>query len=273
MEPLFIAGEKNYGPIVVVADNLAEAWEKAVISIMKGGYEKYIDAPDFKTNTMECQMFLYVKNPMSEPRLHPSAILQREMADRYAKNFINGMEDTDKENSFDYTYFGRLRRYPDCETRADWPNVVKTEEEKNRKVQELCGGKCNLTIIDQVQMAIDTFKRDPTRRSVVMHTWIPKRDLDKFSPKREKSSSPCLTQIHPQINEGKLHFVVVMKTNDLFSAWPENAYAFTELQRYMAEQIGVGVGSYTHFSVSMQIYEDIFEYAKELVNNPVLTKK
>jgi len=66
---------------------------------------------------------------------------------------------------------------------------------------------------------------------------------------------------------------VIMKTNDLFSAWPENAYAFTELQKYMAKEIGVEVGSYTHFSVSMQIYQDIYEYANELVNNPVLTKK
>ena len=67
-----------------------------------------------------------------------------------------------------------------------------------------------------------------------------------------------------QVVEDKLHFNVVMKTNDLFNAWPGNAYAFSELQKHMAEQIGVGVGHYTHFSVSMQVYQEVFEAAKEI---------
>jgi thymidylate synthase len=263
----FLAGKGNYGPIVIVADTLAEAWEKAVIAIMKGGYDKFVKAPEYQCNTKECQMFIFVTNPMKEPRLHPKAMFDRSSVEQYAKNLIFGIGDPEKENAFDYTYYSRLRCYPDCEVRADWPNVVK-EEDIEKKIQELSQGKCVLQVIDQVQMAIETFKRDPTRRSVVLHTWIPKRDLDKFSPKRIKSSSPCLTLIQPQINDEKLHFVVVMKTNDLFSAWPENAYAFTELQKYMAEQIGVGVGSYTHFSVSMQIYEDMFEFAKQILENP-----
>ena len=68
----------------------------------------------------------------------------------------------------------------------------------------------------------------------------------------------------PQIVEGKLHFFVVMKTNDLFNAWPGNAFAFAALQEYMAQRIGVGIGTYNHFSVSMQIYEDMYEQAREL---------
>jgi len=71
--------------------------------------------------------------------------------------------------------------------------------------------------------------------------------------------------IHPQLIEGKLHFFVVMKTNDLFNAWPGNAFAFTALQQYMAKEIGVEVGTYTHFSVAMQVYEDMFEQAKKLM--------
>jgi thymidylate synthase len=55
---------------------------------------------------------------------------------------------------------------------------------------------------------------------------------------------------------------VVMKTNDLFSAWPGNAYAFSALQKYIADQLGIGVGHYTHFSVSMQVYEEVYEAAK-----------
>lgn len=272
MESIFIAGKGNYGPIIIVAENLAEAWEKAVIALMTGGYLRFVKAPEYQTNTKECQMFIQVKNPMAEPRLHPKVVFQRELVEEYAKNLIFGMENPETENEHDYSYYGRLRCYPDCEVRADWPNVVKKEEIEQVK-NKLSGGKCVVELMDQVQMVIDTLKKDPTRRTCVMHTWIPKRDLEKFSPKRLKSSSPCLTQIQPQIIDERLFFNVVMKTNDLYNAWPENAFAFTSLQKWMADQIGVGVGAYTHFSVSMQIYEDMFEVAEELVNNPVFTKK
>jgi thymidylate synthase len=115
-----------------------------------------------------------------------------------------------------------------------------------------------------VKKAIETFKQDPTRRSVVMHTWIPMRDLEKFTMERKATSSPCLVMIHPQITEGKLHFFVVMKTNDLFNAWPGNAFAFSSLQEYMAKEIGVPIGTYNHFSVSMQVYEDMYDQARKL---------
>lgn len=270
MNDIFIAG-KAYGPIVIIADSLGEAWERAVIAMKKSGYLRFIQAPEYQTNTLEAPMFLHVRNPTTEPRLHPSSVFQKEMTEEYTKNFIHGMPDSAKENEHDYSYYGRLRCYPDCEVRADWPNVAKRNEIEDVK-QKLCGGKCVVKLMDQVQMALDTFKKDPTRRSVVMHTWIPLRDLDKFSPKRAKSSSPCLTQIQPQIIDGKLYFYVVMKTNDLYNAWPENAFAFSSLQAWMAQQLGIGIGAYNHFSISMQIYEDMFPAAQELVNNPVLTK-
>ena len=69
--------------------------------------------------------------------------------------------------------------------------------------------------------------------------------------------------LYPQLVDGKLHMFVVMKTNDLYNAWPENAYAFTALQKYMADELGVETGTYTHFSISMQIYKDMYEDCKK----------
>ena len=211
-----------------------------------------------------------MKNPFAEPRIHPSCALPIEQADEYAKNVIFGMP-PEKENKHDYTYYSRLRKHRECPVIVDMPNIIEGEELK-RKAQEICKGECKIEVLDQVQKVIDTLKEDKTRRSCVMHTWYPLRDLEKFGP-RAKTSSPCLVTMQPQIIDNKLHMIVTMKTNDLYSAWPMNAYAFTALQKYMAEQIGVGLGSYTHFSVSMQIYEEMFEIAEGLVKNPVLTKE
>lgn len=250
----------GYHPIIIEAETLGEAWEKAVVSMMCNGFDRWVEAPEYKTTTKDCPMFIHVRSPMKEPRVSPKAPTSKEMLKEYAKNLIYGMGEKEKE--FDYTYYSRLRCYPDCKVRAWLPNVTKSEEELKEEVRKISNGKCIVRRIDQVKKAIEIFKRDPTRRTVVMHTWIPMRDLEKFGPKREDTSSPCLVLVHPQLVENKLHFNVVMKTNDLFSAWPGNAFAFTELQRYMAERIGVEVGHYTHFSVSMQIYQEAYEAVK-----------
>lgn len=252
-----------YSVKIIKADTLAEAWEKSVIEMMENGQERFVQAPDYLTSQMDSPFFILVETPLKEPRLHEKTPIEREQAMEYSRQLIHGIGDDTKENSFDYTYHSRLRWYPECEVRADWPNIVR-EQDIEKTIDKICGGKCIAKPMDQVQVAIDTLKKDPTRRSIVMMTWIPSRDSIKFGPKREKSGSPCIAYIQPQIVENKLHFFVVMKTNDLFNAWPLNAFGMTELQKYMAEQIGVEVGTYTHFSVSMNIYQDMYESAREL---------
>lgn len=252
-----------YKPLFVKAVNLGEAWEKAVRHMMADGYNRYVQAPEYQTWTKDSPMIIMVDNPMEEPRLSSKSPIARSMADEYVQSLIHG-HTKDKENSFEYTYYSRLRHYPDCMIRAGLPHISEDEQETKDYVQKVSEGKCVVERLDQVAKAIEIFKKDPTRRTVVLHTWIPFRDLAKFTPERIDTSSPCLVIVHPQLVEEKLHFNVVMKTNDLFSAWPGNAYAFTALQKHMADEIGVGVGHYTHFSVSMQVYQEVFEAAKEI---------
>jgi thymidylate synthase len=250
-----------YQPLIVRGDNLAHAWENAVRIMMSQGYNRFVRAPEYQTWTKDSPMFIHVNDPMAEPRLSGKAQITRSMCDEYANSLIHGHAQ-DKENSFEYTYYSRLRHYPDCMIRAGLPHVSADENATREYIHKVSGGKCVVERLDQVEKAIEIFKKDPTRRTVVLHTWIPFRDLAKFTPERVDTSSPCLVVLHPQIVDDKLHFNVVMKTNDLFSAWPGNAYAFTALQKYMADQIGVGVGHYTHFSVSMQVYQEVFEAAR-----------
>jgi len=251
-----------YAPLVIEAKNLGEAWERAVRAMMTKGYNRFVKAPEYQTWTKDGPMFIMVTDPMATPRFSQKAPLTQEMADEYAKNMIEGMA-KEKENSFDYTYFSRLRCYPDCAIRAGISGVGNEEDDK-QYIQKISEGKCVLKRIDQVQKVIDIFKKDPTRRTAVMHTWIPMRDLAKFTPERKDTSSPCVVLIHPQLVENKLHFNVVMKTNDLYSAWPGNAYAITALQKYIADELGAEVGHYTHFSVAMQVYQEVYDAAKDV---------
>jgi len=255
-----------YDTKIIEAKTLGEAWEKACILMMKEGHNRYVEAPEYKTETKDLPMMIKVSEPFSEPRLSPKVSTTREQADDYSNKLIFG-SGKEKENSFDYTYYSRLRCYPDCKVRAFLPSVTETKEELQEEVKKIIPDeKCCVERIDQVEKAIKILKKDPTRRTVVLHTWIPYRDLMKFGPKRENTSSPCVVLVYPQIVDGKLHMFVVMKTNDLYNAWPENAYALTNLQKYMADEIGVEVGTYTHFSVSMQIYQDMYNEVKKKFN-------
>ncbi len=252
-----------YETKIIEAKTLGEAWEKACVLIMQEGHPRYVQAPEYQIETKDLPLMIKVSEPFSEPRLSQKANATRELADEYAKKFLYG-SGKEKENSFDYTYYSRLRCYPDCKVRAWLPSVTESEEELVKAVKKISpDGKCVVQRIDQVDKAIKIFKKDPTRRTVIMHTWIPFRDLMKFGPKREETSSPCLVLAYPQLVDEKLHMFVTMKTNDLYNAWPENAYAFTALQKYMADEIGVGTGTYTHFSVSMHIYKDMYEETKK----------
>jgi len=252
-----------YETKLIEAKTLGEAWEKACVLIMKEGHNRYVQAPEYKIETKDLPLIIKVSDPFLEPRISSKANATRAQADDYAKKLIFG-SGKENENSFDYTYYSRLRCYPDCNVRAFLPSVTESDMELEEEVKKISlDGRCVVQRIDQLEKAIKILKKDPTRRTVVMHTWIPYRDLMKFGPKRENTSSPCVLLFYPQLVDGKLHMFVVMKTNDLYNAWPENAYAFTKLQEYMANELGVQTGTYTHFSVSMHIYKDMFEEVKK----------
>ncbi|HJN62320.1 MAG TPA: thymidylate synthase [Candidatus Parcubacteria bacterium] len=252
-----------YETKIIEAKNLGEAWEKSCILIMTEGHDRHVQAPEYQIETKDIPLLIKVSDPFSEPRLSNKTNTTKELADEYAKKFLEG-SGKENENSFDYTYYSRLRCYPDCKVRAFLPSVTDTDEELAEEIKKISpDGKCVVKRIDQVEKAIGILKKDPTRRTVVMHTWIPYRDLMKFGPKREDSSSPCVLLFYPQLVDGKLHMFVVMKTNDLYNAWPENAYAFTALQKYMADELSVDTGTYTHFSVSMHIYKDMYKEVRE----------
>ncbi|MBI5465352.1 hypothetical protein HY946_01950 [Candidatus Gottesmanbacteria bacterium] len=253
-----------YDTTVVDAKTLGEAWEKACKTMMKKGHKRHVAAPEYQIETLDLPMMIKVEKPMQEARLSRLAEDSREVVEEYSKSYVFGYKDSKKEKEFEYTYHSRLRCYPDCKVRAWLPAVSENEKDLKAQIKEIIpNGKCVLQRLDQVDYAIKIFKKDPTRRTVVLSTWIPYRDLMKFGPRREDTSSPCLVLIHPQLVDNLFHFFVVMKTNDLYNAWPGNAFAFTSLQKYMADKIGVKVGTYTHFSISMQIYKDKWEEARK----------
>lgn len=253
-----------YNTTIVEAKTLGDAWEKSCKTILTKGHLRMVAAPEYDIESLDLPLLIKVSDPFKEPRLSKLATDTKEVIEEYTRTYLFGYKDSKKEKEFEYTYHSRLRCYPDCKVRAWLPAVSEDDKDLKKQVSKIIpDGKCCVQRIDQVEYAIAIFKKDPTRRTVVLSTWIPYRDLMKFGPKREDTSSPCLVLVYPQLVDNKLHLFVVMKTNDLYNAWPGNAYAFTALQKYMADKIGCQTGTYTHFSVSMHIYKDKWNEAKK----------
>ena len=114
-------------------------------------------------------------------------------------------------------------------------------------------------LIDQIAQSIDKLKEDNLSRRVAVHTWYVGHDLTEKNP-------PCLQYIQYLIRDNKLHTSVLFRSNDLFSAALGNAIALSTLQKQVADEVSVGMGTYVHHSVSMHIYEGDWEAAQKILD-------
>ncbi len=111
---------------------------------------------------------------------------------------------------------------------------------------------------DQIQSMIDYLKKVPFTRRAVAVTWDVVKDLG-------STKAPCLDLIQCLIQEGKLYMTVYFRSNDMFDAWPRNAFALRMMQGEIARGLMVGLGSLCVLSSSAHIYEGSWTLAKNLV--------
>ena len=100
----------------------------------------------------------------------------------------------------------------------------------------------------QIPLVIAELRRNPdTRRAVIdVRDWG--RDLGNDDP-------ACLQNIQYFIREGKLHCKVLFRSNDACKAAFMNAFALIMLQKRIADELGIPVGSYVHRANSFHCYE------------------
>lgn len=62
-----------------------------------------------------------------------------------------------------------------------------------------------------------------------------------------------------ELRDGKLNCTGIMRSNDIWLGTPYDVVFFTELQKHIANELGVGYGKYTHFAVSLHAYaKDVY---------------
>ena len=201
---------------LIRAPNLARAHELVIRYILEKGS---LLTTENREETVETdEICLSIDTPLEAPMVSPCSRFKEAFLEEYAKNLICG-----SDSIFEYDYHGRL---------FDWGCGLSREGEVHQ---------------DQIRYIIDKLKESPVSRRAIAITWCPPVD-DKLA------DCPCLQLIQCVVREGKLNMKIVFRSNDMLSAAGSNMYALARLQEFIAGEIGVGVGTYTHISLVPHVY-------------------
>lgn len=103
----------------------------------------------------------------------------------------------------------------------------------------------------QVPFIIEELRRNPFSRRAVIDI----RDWEKDSQSEDPA---CLQHIQYFIRDNKLHCKVLFRSNDACKATFMNAFALIMLQKRIADELNIEVGTYTHRANSFHCYEKDF---------------
>lgn len=115
---------------------------------------------------------------------------------------------------------------------------------------------------NQIEKVIEQLTVDPYSRRAVINLNTPNERMI------ETKDEPCTIALQFMIRKGKLDCTAIMRSNDIWFGTPYDVAFFTELQKYIAQRLGVGYGWYTHFATSLHLIDRNYEQVKNIVDHP-----
>ena len=215
-------------------ETISDAWVDALKVINRFG----VEVPGMYSNVKEVHNLSIVveKEDPTTPVLPEFLNFGKEGLDLYIKGFF----DTDLQGQA-YTYGERI---------FTWDTV------------------------DQYKQMAEKLTRYPYDRGALAVLWKP--HVDNFPPKKTEIKTdgqtkgwkvPCLVMILAQCIEGKLNMTCVFRNNDIYGAWPLNAFALRTLQQRLAVEIGQDMGVLTTVSHIAEIYDTDWSDSLKIVKD------
>jgi thymidylate synthase len=178
-----------------------------------------LQTEDAETTIEFEEIAMQVDTPLAEPMVSPHSRFQRKFVEQYARDLLNG-----SHASFEYDYHGRL---------FDWGERLTVDGQPVH--------------VNQIDYIVKKLKSSPVSRRAIAITWNPVID-------EKLDDCPCLQLVQCVLRQGKLDIRVVFRSNDMLTAAGANMYALVQLQKSIAEKLGVPCGTYTHISLVPHIY-------------------
>jgi len=112
----------------------------------------------------------------------------------------------------------------------------------------------------QYDWCLDALKEDRLSRQAVINYNSP---MHKY---KNNKDFVCTIAQQFYIRDECLHSTVMMRSNDFIYGLAYDLPWFTHVQRDLAKDLGVKIGKYTHFAVSLHTYKKHFNMLKEIAN-------
>jgi len=108
-------------------------------------------------------------------------------------------------------------------------------------------GQWRVREVDQIRYVIDTLKRDPSSRRLVVTAWEPGNAISSKLP-------PCHYTFAFHAVDGLLNCHLHQRSGDIALGIPFNMAAYAALTQMIAQEVGMGLGFFAHSIVDAHIY-------------------
>ena len=141
-----------------------------------------------------------------------------------------------------------------------WEKFSDDGQTVNSNYGERIFGRHSKISLNQFEWVIQKLKDDPDSRQAVINinSWF-----DKEKPTKD---FPCTLNIQYFIVNNSLESIVYMRSNDIYLGFRNDVYCFTEIQKLLAEKLGVKPGKYYHIAGSMHLYKAQYHKVEKLLN-------
>ena len=109
--------------------------------------------------------------------------------------------------------------------------------------------------MDQMDRAFRALSCDPDTRQVALQIWDSVSDMPNPDGTPASDDIPCNVMSMPKVRDGRLEWLQVIRSNDVFRGVPYNFVQFTCLQEILAGWLGIDCGTYNQISDSLHVYE------------------
>ncbi len=187
---------------------------------------------------------IHIDFPFNKPMKSSASLFGDRFSEHYQASLYTITKRKNDGTDATYTYRNRLRDYPVASLRLENP-VRNTMQKIFDTLLNPFGyvpagsiaaiayaGDGNLGGIDQIQRSIiDRLIESPNSRRAVAITWSPFHDSTRKEP-------PCLQIVQGIIDSSDhLNLVCLFRSNDMLSAWGQNAFGLAHMQSFILDEI------------------------------------
>ena len=112
--------------------------------------------------------------------------------------------------------------------------------------------------INQIEIIVKKLKKDFNDRGAIAVLWDVEKD-------NKILRNPCLVLIQGKIIKDNFDLTAYFRSNDMYGAWPLNAFALRALQYEIAKRLKKRVGILTTISSCAHIYQERWKEAEKII--------